>query len=345
MHYLQTAIQNLFPIYWRFLGYPVSCLKGIVVDSIPFSLVETLVWIGLISLFFLIVLFVKGAYPWLKNHPLIFIFLLSGPILLLLMAMGQGAFPLSLAPSAWRKPLAKAYRGPALPYEKFKEQLSAHEQHLLTHFSLRDYQSYTEPQIVVQCDNALDQLLETLHLSPGRSVRAIKPMGPFTTTLGLAYGGPAFHDPFLGELAMVRYADMPTPRYWRLIGICHEEAHAKGFTREMDAEILTQLALNFSHDPLLKILGDIMYLRKSGEKVQFPRAISDEIIVSRVTLAKVEKQQWLVQFLRTMTKKIGFQNSGGKYGSRMGSEAWDLHHPFYATVEGIQNGDSTLFHR
>ena len=342
---LQTLIQTLFPIYWRFLGYPLSCLKGVIVDSVPFSLVETLVWVGLISLIFLILLLIKGHYRWLKNHSMVFLILLSGPVLLLLMAMGQGAFPLSLAPSAWRKPLAQVFIGPALPYEKFKQQLSVHEQHLLTHFSLRDYQLYTEPQIVVQCNDALDQVLDVLHLAPGRTVRAIKPMGPFTTTLGLAYGGPAFHDPFLGELAMVQYQDMPTPRYWRLIGICHEEAHAKGFTREMDAEILTQLALNFTHDPFLQILGDIMYLRKSGEKIEFPKALSDEISVSRATLKKVEEQQWCVQFIRRMTKKIGFQNSGGKYGSRMGSEAWDVHHPFYATVEGLQSGDSTFFHR
>lgn len=170
-------------------------------------------------------------------------------------------------------------------------------------------------------------------------------MGPLTTLLGLSYGGPAFHDPFYGELAMVRPEDLPAPRYWRLIGVCHETAHSKGFTREMDAEILTQLALQGSGDARYRMLGDIMWLRKSGERVHYPDYLKREMRASWDSLAQVEKRQPGVRMLRSLSRKLGFQNSGGKYGSREGAEAWDPRQPFFATVAALLpdtgNGDGT----
>lgn len=163
----------------------------------------------------------------------------------------------------------------------------------------------------------------------------MKPMGPLTTILGLSYGGPAFHDPFYGELAMVRPEDHPAPRYWRLIGVCHETAHSKGFTREMDAEILTQLALQGSGDARYRMLGDIMWLRKSGERVHYPDSLKREMRASWDSLERVEKRQPCVRFLRSLTRKLGFQNSGGKYGSRESAETWDPQHPFFATVAAL----------
>lgn len=334
------SLSAIFTIYWRLLGYPLSCFKGLLVDRVAFSLVETLVWIGLGSLGVLCLCIFTLGFTWLKTHSLLFKLLLIGPALLILMAMGQGAFPLSLSPTAWRQPLAVVFYGPTLDYPSFKNELSEKEKHLNHFFSAEDYQSLSESEILNACDLALDQVLAHHHLSPGRRVRTIKPMGVLTTTLGLAYGGPAFHDPFLGELAMVRYGDMPTPRYWRLIGICHEAAHAKGFTREMDAEILTQLALTNSPDPKLQVLGDIMYLRKSGEKFSYPEYLNNERKASRDSLQAVEKNQYVVHLLRQITKKIGFQNSGEKYGSRSGADAWNIHHPFFATVAGMQKPEN-----
>jgi hypothetical protein len=261
--------------------------------------------------------------------------LVTGPILLLAMALGQGAFPLSLAPTAWRMPLAKIFRGHPLPYAGFRGELIMRESRLLTTFSPAWYESLSEEEILAGCNRELDSVLARLRLPPGREVGKMKPMGPLTTLLGLSYGGPAFHDPFFGEMAMVRPEDHPATRYWRLTGVCHEAAHAKGFTREMDAEILTLLALSRSPDPRYRMLGDIMYLRKSGERIHYPEYLRREILASRDSLERVEARQHLVRLLRDAATKMGFQNSGGKYGSRSGSENWDPMHPFYSTVAGL----------
>ena len=186
--------------------------------------------------------------------------------------------------------------------------------------------------MLVGCDRGLDRLLAGLRMTPGRTVRKVKPMGPLTSLLGLSYGGPAFHDPFYGELAMVSERDHPAPRYWRLMGVCHEAAHAKGFTREMDAEILTQLVLSSSADPRYVLLGDIMFLRKSGEQVHLPEGLRREILASRDSLEAAEKRQRGVRFLKSLAKRLGFQNSGSKYGTRDRSESWNPEHPFFSTV-------------
>ncbi len=323
----------IFPFYWQYLGLPVSRAKGLVVDCLPFSLVEAMIWIGLLSAVTLALIYFSGSAHWLKKHPTLRWLLFSGPVLLILMGLGQGAFPLSLAPTAWRLPLAEYQFSPPLPYTVFQASLRRHEYHLLQTFSPAYYESLTEAEVLVGCDRALDGILHELGLLPGRKVQSVKAMGPFTTVLGLTYGGPAFHDPFFGELAMIQPEDHPTPKYWRLMAICHEEAHAKGFTREMDAEILTQLALSTSADPRYQMLGDIMYLRKSGEKNHFPEYLRTEIHRSRDSLAHVESKQPLVNLLRKISRKLRFQNSEGKYGSRNSSENWNPQHPFFATVE------------
>lgn len=295
-----------------------------------------MVWAGLGCALILIAVAVSGSWGALKRNRPFFSFLTAGPILLIFMGMGQGAFPLSLAPTAWRKPLAKTFQAPPLPYTDFRRELRLRENRLLLGFSPGYYLSLDEPEALHGCNLLLDEVLSELGLHPGRSVEKMKPMGPLTTLLGLSYGGPAFHDPFFGELAMIRPEDHPTPRYWRLIGACHEAAHAKGFTREMDAEILTQLALGRSGDARYRLLGDIMFLRKSGERVHYPEYLRREIRSSWDSLQSVEKRMPVVRALRTAARKLGLQNSGAKYGSREGSDNWNPAHPFYATVSALR---------
>lgn len=327
-----SQASGLFIIYWTTLGLPLSRLKGAVVDAFPFSFVETTVWVGLVCLAALAFCAVTGRWQALRKRRRLYRALIAGPIVLLLLSLGQGAFPLSMAPSAWRQPLARHVEAPPLPYESFQAELRRRENRLLNRFGPAYYGTLPEPEILAGCDTALDRVLERLGMPPGREVGRVKAMGPLTTVLGLSYGGPAFHDPFFGELAMVKAVDLPTPRYWRLLAVCHEAAHAKGFTREMDAEILTQLALSSSHDPRYVLLGDIMFLRKSGEGVQLPESLRREIRASRDSAAAVEKRQPVVRFLRSISKRLGIQNSGGKYGTRNPREAWDPDHPFYATI-------------
>jgi hypothetical protein len=295
-----------------------------------------MVWAGMICAAILIAVAVMGRWRALRRNRPLFSLLAAGPILLIFMGMGQGAFPLSLAPTAWRKPLAKEFPAPPLPYADFRRELGIRENRLLRDFSPAYYLSLDEPEALHGCNLLLDDVLAGLGIPPGRSVGRMKPMGPLTTLLGLSYGGPAFHDPFFGELAMIRPEDHPTPRYWRLIGACHEAAHAKGFTREMDAEILTQLALGASADARYRMLGDIMFLRKSGERIHYPEYLRREIRSSWDSLQSVEKRQPMVRALRSAARKLGLQNSGTKYGSREGSENWNPAHPFYATVAALR---------
>jgi hypothetical protein len=298
-------------------------------------MVELTVWLGLGCALIMLCAAALGGWRALRSRPYLFYPVAAGPLILLCMALGQGAFPLSLAPSAWRRPLAREFPAPPLPYSGFHRELVRREERLLRAFSAEGYASLSEKEILTGCDRRLDSVLAGLRLAPGRRVGAVKPMGPLTTLLGLSYGGPAFHDPFYGELAMVRPHDHPAPRYWRLIGVCHESAHAKGFTREMDAEILTQLALQGSGDARYRMLGDIMWLRKTGERVHYPPFLKREILASRDSLERVERGQPAVRFLRSLSRKLGFQNSGGKYGSREGADAWDPRHPFFATVAAL----------
>lgn len=321
-----------FVLYWKILGLPLSRLKGAVVDAFPFSFVEATVWTGLLCLAALGFCAASGRWRALRRRRRLFRALLAGPIVLLLLSLGQGAFPLSMAPTAWRKPLARHVDAPPLPYESFQAELRRRETRLLARFGPAYYGTLPEAEILAGCDTALDRVLERLGMPPGRAVGRVKDMGPLTTLLGLSYGGPAFHDPFYGELAMVKASDHPTPRYWRLLAVCHEAAHAKGYTREMDAEILTQLALSSSHDPRYLLLADIMFLRKSGEGVRLPEALRREIRASRDSLEAVGRRQGAVRFLRSLSRRLGFQNSGGKYGTRNPREAWNPAHPFYATV-------------
>jgi hypothetical protein len=328
-------VTSPFIVYWRAVGLPLSRAKGAFVDALPFSAVETILWIGLVCGAILGITAVTGRWARLKSRPRLFRLLCSGPVILILLAMGQGAFPLSLAPTAWRRPLAKAFPGEPLSYPAFHDEVRARETRLLREFRASEYESLTEEEALHGCDLALDDVLRRLGLPPGRTVRRIKVMGPLTSLLGLSYGGPAFHDPFLGELAMVKPVDLPSTRYWRLTGVCHETAHAKGFTREMDAEILTQLALSLSEDPRYRMLGDLMYLRKSGEKVHVPEYLRQELMEARRRQQETDKRQWAVRLLRKISEKIGFQNSGRKYGSRDPAEDWDPGHPFYSTVASL----------
>jgi len=326
---------SLFNWYWRSFGLPFSRAKGVVTDAIPFSLVEASLWVGgLATLIFLLSLARRKdawAKPWVRR-----ISFLLGPVFLIALGLGQGAFPISLAPTAWRPSLTQDFGTDSLSEDTFKTWAAEREYQLREDFDWAGYQSLTEQEVLNACTASLDTVLEDLGLPPGRRVRTIKPMGPLTTAMGLVYGGPAFHDPFYGEIGMVRQKDAPFPHHWRLIAACHESAHAKGFTREMDAEILTQLALLRIPDPRFQVLADIHFLEKSGLKVQWPDSLISEAREMREERHEVEKHQRVILFLRHWVNKLNLENSAHKYGDRSRLEIWDPRQPFFATVHRLQ---------
>jgi hypothetical protein len=338
----------IFDLYWRVLGLPWSRLKGAITDAVPYSLVEITLWIGTTAT--LVLIFSLLPVKWfgkcgdlggrLRTRGVRIGALGAGPVLLITLGLGQGAFPGSLAPTAWRTPLAHRLAPDTLPEAAFNAWVAEREARLRAALSPDDggaerwhaFQTMTEREVLALCDTSLDAVLAALALPGGRTVRTFKNMGPWTATIGLAYGGPAFHDPFFGEIAIISDADMPAPHFWRLSAACHEAAHAKGFTREMDTEILTQLALARLTDPRLHILADLHFLRKTGTKITWPDSLIAESNRVRARRAEVERGQPVVRALRTLARKLGLQNSATKYGARTATDSWNPLHPFFATV-------------
>lgn len=185
-------------------------------------------------------------------------------------------------------------------------------------------------------NRSIDSVFVDLGLPPGRTVRTVKAMGPLTTVIGLAYGGPGFHDPLTAEVGLVRLRDRPAPHDWRLVSVCHEVIHAKGIFRDVDTEILTQLALDRVPDPRFRMLGDLHFLQMTGLKVQWPDSIQAEIRRIRAARLETERHQSLVRWLRGWAKRGHMQNSGRKYGVRTNREPWNPRHPFFATLHRMQ---------
>jgi hypothetical protein len=327
----------LFDLYWRVLGLPLSRIKGAVTDAIPFSIVEVALWIGTAAT----LLFALSFLPRLRSRlkPVRRIALWAGPIFLIALGLGQGAFPGSVAPTAWRAPLTQRLGQDSLAEPDFRNWVAQRETTLIE--ALRPpegtlrweaFQSLEESRVLAACDTSLDAVLADLNLPAGRTVRTYKNMGPWTATIGLAYGGPAFHDPFFGEIAIVRDLDLPAPHFWRLIAACHEAAHAKGFTREMDAEILTQLALLRIADSRFRTLANIHFLMKTGTKIAWPESLIAESKQVRARRVQTEAHQPMVRGLRTLARRLGLQNEGVKYGARAPTDVWNPRHPFFATV-------------
>lgn len=326
----------MFEFYWTWLGLPLSRLKGAVVDAIPFSVVEATLYLGIAVSILAVTLWL----PWKHGLPRWRKAALLGPIGLAALGMGQGAFPLSLAPTAWRSPLAQTIPHDTLALDRQDSILQARFNRLWRETSAAGYHSLTEAEVVMGCNRLLDSVLARLGMPPGRQVKTLKTMGPMTTAIGLIYGGPAFHDPLFGEMAVVKAEDMPTSRYWRMHAACHETAHAKGFTREMDAEILTQAALSLSDDPRYQMLGDILYLSKSGQPWPYPHVIREDMRAARIRRKQVEADQPVITRLRKWAEFMQLRNSPAKYGDRKPGEAWNSRHPFYATLTGILTPDA-----
>ena len=328
-----------FDVYWRLLGLPLSRLKGGLTDRLPFSVVEVSLWVAVAAL---VVLFLSFTLPRsfaggvLRRRGLRVGAILMGPVFLIALGLGQGAFPLSIAPTALRQPLPQRLAVQPLDSSDFHAWTLARETRLRGYFGVnanwQAFQALPEVEALRACDGSLDTVLATLGLAPGRTVRTFKEMGPWTTALGIVYGGPAFHDPFFSEIGIISYQNYPVSHYWRLIAACHEAAHAKGFTREMDAEILTQLALLRLPDPRYAALADIHFLLKTGTKITWPDSLKAEARRARAARENTDAARPVLSSVRAWVRGVGVQNSPVKYGERRPTEAWNPRHPFFATV-------------
>jgi hypothetical protein len=324
----------IFDLYWRLLGLPLSRAKGVLTDAIPFSIVEVALWVGTTATILFLLSWIPRLRPGLVRYRRLT--LCAGPVFLVALGLGQGAFPLSIAPTGLRESLPERLGQGALEESTFKKWVKVHEASLQK--ALRNpadwqaFQALSEEEVLRICDTSLDAELAFFGLPPGRTVRTAKAMGPWTTAIGLLYGGPAFHDPFFGEIAIVRDKDMPAPHYWRLIAACHEAAHAKGFTREIDAEILTYFSLSRQRDPRLQALADIHFLRKTGIRVDWPESLLTDVKRANTARLRAEASRPILRRLKSWLQETPLQNSSAKYGVRRKDESWDSLHPFFSTI-------------
>jgi hypothetical protein len=334
-------MSSLFYLYWNTIGLLLSRIKGYLVDSIAFSITEILVWTGLFFLLILVIrLFGFPAYRYsipgrlrvfICRVPLMLL-IIPGPFLLLLLASGQGVMGWCPAPTFLRTSLARTWNVQPLSEQEYRQLIIMFETKLNHEFSAKAYSSKTDEEVLHACNASLDTLLEALDLNRGRTVRRIKNMTGLTRLLGLSYGGPAMHDFLSGEAAIVSDEDNPVPRYWRHHAICHETAHAKGFSREMDAEILTLLALLISGDTTLQVAGYISFLQKTGEDFLWPEALKEERKRKKEKRKEMRQRQPLVRILTRVNRKLHIQNDPEKYGYRKKDQPWNPRHPYFSTV-------------
>ncbi len=331
--FIFEAMESFFNAYWMFLGNPLSHLKGFFVEIIPFSVVEPLVWLGIICCwiaFWETRRFFKTSK--INRKGKLLLWWLLGPFLLFLLASGQKAIPGSPAPTALRPALWNLVKRPTLEKADLEAKIKIWEDNLAALFDSSSYASLPLEKIMGDCNQLMDSTLIKMGYPSGREVKKIKNMWGITRIMGLSYGGPAFHDPLTGEIAWVSQKEYPTPKSWRIKAACHEMAHAKGFTREMDAEILTALAFLSSSQSLYHSLGYLMLLVKSGEKFELPQYLKREVVNMAEQRKKVREKQWLVRTLTFINKKIGLQNSGEKYGEVDKHKKWNPQHPFFSSV-------------
>ncbi len=329
----------LFNFYWNTVGLSLSRLKGPLIDTLPFSITEVLIWFSMASIIVLLLRFIRPVRQFLSpkalkllKTPPTWLLILMGPAIFVILASNQGAFPWAIAPTAWRTPIAAAHKGPAVPHDVFKQYVKQADSLLQAHFNQESYEALSEEDVLIHCNSMLDSVLKMLALPPGRRVRRVKNMAGISLIMGLSYGGPGFHSPFTGEAALASARHYPSPIYQRIHGICHEAAHAKGFTRELDTEIITQLALLLSPDSQIKAVGYIMFLTKSGEPFNWPHYLKSERLAKHQQRQETLKHQPLVRMLKRINKALSFQNSGAKYGTRANNEVWDPAHNYFTTV-------------
>jgi len=329
-------MQAIFTFYWKFLGLPLSEFKGAMVDQVSFNVTELLVWTSLIC-----------SIIWIKNFKKIYLrfntgiwgsslckwgLCVFGPLLLFLLASGQGALPFSPAPTAMRPTLYSELNPPEVTQQEFFDFTDTMQNLLLKEFDKEHYRRLTENEMIDDCNSMLDDILLRLDFTSGRTVRGIKKMRGLSRVFGLSYGGPAYHDPLTSELALAAREDYPTPKAWRIHAACHEIAHAKGYGREMDAEILTQLSLLFSDNSLYRAMGCLMYLKKTGQEYESPVYLTEEQVRVNEEFKKIRKKQYVIRALSWMNRKLSLRNRSEKYGNIKPHQPFNAKHPYFATV-------------
>lgn len=308
---------------WAYLGGPLSLLQAKAVESFDFSLVEICLWVlipaALLSL-------------WPKFFKAMRLPRYLSWALLFLMLAGQGVFsPFYASPSAWRTPVHDKLSTRPVDSALLHSYADLAESKLQSFHHEALYLNLRDSAILHQANQQLDFLIDSLGYAPGRPVAKIKEMQGLSRKLGEIYGGPAYHDPLTTEIALAPN-EFPLPKYWRIMAIFHECAHAKGFTREIDAELLTWFALDRAGS-LYTSIAQLMFLNKTGLKqFQLPSFWLHERDSLRALRKAYFAQRPIENFFKESSESLGLINTGDKYGSLKDLGSISSNHPFFGPV-------------
>jgi len=320
----------LIEAYWAWVGGPTARLLGSWVDGISIPISEILLILALALIFF------RLSLPWIGlSVPIIW---WIGPILLGIMAFSQGVTTIDWVPSVFRTP-PHIRAGSVSVGENFHGWKERVKERVFL-FSEEAYLQAESSPNLKEVDRAVKRVLNGLSYPPGREVKKIKEMMGLTRLMGLAYGGPAYHDVVTGEVVMAAENDLPRTKVYRWLTVVHEIAHAQGFTREIDAEVLTWLILKEMESPFAQFCADVQALSKGPWEWKAPPAYRKE--QDKVLMARKSLKQPVVAWLSSIWKRGGLQNNVVKYGSISKSRP-PVNHPFFGVVLKWDVGNSMVF--
>lgn len=316
----------MIEIYWKFIGLPSSQIIGTFVDFIPWAVSESLLQLSILGIFAFLLSYKLKFFKKFRRFGCLSI------ICLITMFFSQGITSIDWVPTAHR------LRPSTIIFENFKNHfdpyvLIKHEIKKIQYsFPNEIYRKITSTPNFDELDSDIKKALNYLNYPKGRKVKSIKKLWGLTRVLGLAYGGPAYHDVITGEVVIVSEEDYPTSKYWRIKCILHEMIHAQGFTREMDTEILTWLSLKLSSNKLFNSFASLMLLEKSNVKFQYPLAIQDEVKEVRQKRIKVQKTQIFINYLRNLMEENEIYNAAEKYGKVTLKQPLNENHEFFKSI-------------
>lgn len=343
-------------LYWLYVGLPLSQGTGYLVDLIDFPISEVILWFNLWSVFHLLLLGIRCKNLFAKSLILKFWFLIFknakfmflgvlGVLGLLIQVNSQGLTPYDSVPTKHRLKPLDAFMNQADTSARLLELGFQDTLHFIGTYNeqqelwleawtpdIQEYYNQFIPENELELLNySIQKALKSLGYPPGRTVRNIKSARGITKTLGLAYGGPAYHDVITGEVVLSSIEDYPTFKIWRIMAIIHEIIHAQGFTDEMVTEQLTWLTLHLSNDPMLKALSHYMFLLKSPNFLQLhhPKEILLELIHKYIERKRVQREQTLTYWMSELFTFAKIQNSGQKYGQTRDFSSILEGHPWF----------------
>lgn len=346
-------------LYWFYVGSPLSKITGYLVDLIDFPISEIILWFNLWGISSLIILGLRRS-GYFRNSPIIKIWLclfknpkfkylnVLGVLGLFIQVNSQGLTPYDLVPTKYRQNPIESFKREVVSSVNIQDIGFKDTLHFTSEYRKQQelwldtwtpevqqyYNEFTPEDQLELLNFSITKALKSLGYPPGRNVKNIKSARGLTKTLGLAYGGPAYHDVITGEVVVSSTQDYPTFKIWRIMAIIHEMIHAQGFTDEMVTEQLTWLTLHLSNDPMLKALSHYMFLLKSPNflQLQHPKAILLELIHQYIARKRIQREQVLTYWMTEFLSSAHIQNSGQKYGHTRDFSSILEGHPWFNFV-------------